>query len=454
MKVVSKKSVLAGHIVVPGSKSHTIRSLILAAMGDGVSHIYNPLRSNDCLSTVEAIRKIGAEVTMEDDCWTVTGAGQNLHIPEGPINVGNSGSLMYFLAPVLATLKGECTFTGDESICKRPVGHLLDALKQLGVKTKSLNHNNMPPFVFTGPMTLGKSNNGVLHTEGALSQYISGFMMAAARLDGTLEIELENPQETPYLTMTKYWLENVGVKADISEDFKKISVSGSSAVKSFDKVIPSDWEGIAFPLISALLSCSEITIDNVDSSGTQGDAAIVEILKSVGANIIWNTDSSTLAVKKTKRLSTKGLPKKVLRIDISAFPDAICALSVISCFIEGKTIISNVGICRQKETDRVTAMTEILTSLGADIKDEGDSLVIMGHSQFNEDGIQNPLCKLHGGKIDIMKDHRIAMALACFGLGLKNGEAVEIKDGECCDVSFPHFFGEMNKLGANFGLSE
>ena len=200
MKAVAKKSVLSGHITVPGSKSHTIRALILAAMADGTSHISNPLPSNDCLSTAAAVRKVGAEVDFGDNqggsaVWTVKGAGAKLHLPEDAIDVGNSGSLMYFLCPVLSTLPGECTFTGDESICRRPVNHLIDALCQFGANGKSLNSESggtTPPFSFCGPIDVNKT----LVTEGALSQYISGFMMAASRLNGTLHMELTNPKET------------------------------------------------------------------------------------------------------------------------------------------------------------------------------------------------------------------------------------------------------------------
>ena len=121
-------------IRVPGSKSHTIRALILAAMSEGSTKIFNPLKSADALSTAAAIKKIGAEVTFNDEqnVWIVRGAGKNLHLPDTEIDVGNSGSLMYFLTPVLATLKGRCKVTGDESIQKRPVDHLIDALNQLG----------------------------------------------------------------------------------------------------------------------------------------------------------------------------------------------------------------------------------------------------------------------------------------------------------------------------------
>lgn len=457
MKAVAKKSVLSGHITVPGSKSHTIRALILAAMAEGTSHISNPLPSNDCLSTAAAVKKVGAEVDFGDGAggagnsgsvWTVRGAGSKLHLPDGPIDVGNSGSLMYFLCPVLSTLPGECTFTGDESICRRPVNHLIDALCQFGANGRSLNNGpdgasgTTPPFSFCGPIDVNKK----LVTEGALSQYISGFMMAASRLNGTLKMELTNPKETPYLTMTKLWLESVGVPVTISEDFKQITVTGPVPFKAFDRAVPSDWEGVAFPLVAALISGSEITIDNVDGSGSQGDDKIVEVLQSVGADIDWRRDAEQLVVRGKRDgaggcgLSTEGLPNGELVVEMSAFPDAICALAVAACFIKGKTVFTDIDICRKKETDRIKAMTSELSKLGARIEDEGDRLVVYGDGGAN----------LHGGEVESYKDHRIVMSLACLGLGLADGEKVTVNDAEWCSVTFPHFFEVMNTLGAGF----
>ena len=440
MKAVAKKSVLAGHITVPGSKSHTIRALILAAMADGTSHISNPLPSNDCLSTAAAVRKIGADVDFGESensgVWTVKGAGAGLHLPADQIDVGNSGSLMYFLCPVLSTLAGNCTFTGDESICRRPVNHLVDALCQLGANAHCVNGGETPPFAFCGPIDVNKK----LVTEGALSQYISGFMMAASRLNGTLEMELLNPKETPYLTMTKLWLESVGVPVSISDDFKHIKVTGPVPFKAFDKAVPSDWEGVAFPLVAALISGSEITIDNVDGSGSQGDDKIVEVLQSVGADIEWNRAEEKLIVRGGKKLATDSLPNKELEINMSAFPDAICALAVAACFINGKTVFTDIDICRKKETDRIVAMTSELTKLGAHIVDEGDRLVVYGDGGLG----------LHGGEVESYKDHRIVMSLACMGLGLAEGEEITVNDAEWCSVTFPHFFEVMNEIGAGF----
>ena len=454
MKISSQKSKLSGRVSVPGSKSHTIRALILASLAEGTSHIKNPLPSNDCLSTVQAVKQIGAEVSLPEGqsatsgtaasspaVWTVRGAGKNLHLPDSLIDVGNSGSLMYFLCPVLSTLAGECTFTGDESICKRPVNHLIDALNQLGGKASSLAEGGVtPPFKFCGPIDVNKT----LTTDGKLSQYISGFMMATSRLNGTLHINLTDPKETPYLTMTKIWLESVGVPCIISEDFKKITVTGPVAIKAFDKTVPSDWEAVAFPLVAALISGSEIVIEGIDGSGSQGDDKIVEVLQRLGADIDWNKEDCTLTVRGReggKGLSAKNLPDGVFRVTISPFPDAICALAVAACFVEGTTVITDVEICRKKETDRIWAMKTELRKLGADIEEGDDCLIIHGH----EGG-----AGLHGGEVESYKDHRIAMSLACLGLGLPAGESVIINDAESCSVSFPHFFEVMNSIGAGF----
>ena len=447
MIAIAKKSQLSGHITVPGSKSHTIRALILAAMAEGTSHISNPLPSNDCLSTAAAVKKVGAQVDFGDAAgseavWTVKRAGAGLHLPDEAIDVGNSGSLMYFLCPVLSTLKGECTFTGDESICRRPVNHLIDALCQFGANGRSLNQGpdgapgTTPPFSFCGPIDVNKK----LVTEGALSQYISGFMMAASRLNGTLKMELTNPKETPYLTMTKLWLESVGVPVKISEDFKQIEVTGPVPFKAFDRAVPSDWEGVAFPLVAALISGSEITIDNVDGSGSQGDDKIVEVLQSVGADIEWRREEGKLIVRGGKKMSTAALPGGTLTVDMSSFPDAICALAVAACFMEGKVEFTDIDICRKKETDRIKAMVSELTKLGAKLTDEGDRLVVFGDGGLS----------LHGGEVESYKDHRIVMSLACLGLGLAAGESVTVKDAEWCSVTFPHFFEVMNGIGAGF----
>lgn len=454
MKIKAQKNTLSGHVQVPGSKSHTIRALLLASLAEGTSHISNPLPSADCLSTSKAIPLIGAELennlaTMENDkVWTVKGAGKNAHLPTNIVDVGNSGSLLYFLSPIAATFNGWSIFTGDESIRKRPVAHVVDVLNQLGAHAYiSQPGATTCPMIVEGPI----SPKAKVVTDGAVSsQYISGLMMSAIRMNGTLKIELSDPKETPYLTMTQKWLEQVGVNCRISEDFKHIEVDGPVDLKAFDTTIPSDWEAVAFPLMAGLITDSEITIDNIDIGGTQGDDAIVDIFKSVGGDITVDSEKKCLVVRGGKRLTTENLPNKELHVKISGFPDAICAIAATACFIEGTTVIEDAEVCRRKETDRIMVLKSELEKLGAVVEEGPDYMIIHGHSPVKADGTPNPEFKMHGGEVDSYLDHRIAMSMACLGLGLAEGETVTVKDAECCSVSFPKFYDVMNSMGAGF----
>ncbi len=540
MNIIAKKSQLNGQISVPGSKSHTIRAVLLASLAQGTSHIKNPLASADCLSAAKAIPLIGAKINfggddsgtfgtfgisrakacargeklsvnatksaetcgefsaiseacvnaasssgkkanfsaisetsreqtslskensaeqsdtfLSEEEWTVEGAGKNVHLPNDVVNVGNSGSLLYFMSAISATFDGWSVFTGDESIRKRPVLHVVDALNQLGAfATVSQPTKNACPLLVKGPV----KNQKKIITEGSVSsQYITGLMMSACRLKNPLEIELTNPKETPYLTMTQKWLEEVGIRCDISDDFKQIKVFGPKEINAFDTTIPSDWEGVAFPLLATLISDSCITINNIDSSKTQGDDAIFDILKSLGADLEWNFETNQIFVRGGKksqngigRLSTENLKNNELHINISDFPDAICALAAVACFTEGTTFIEDAAVCRRKETDRIKVLKSELTKLGAAVEEGDDFMIIHGHSPLNADGSSNPNFCLHGATVESFDDHRIAMSLACMGLGLKEGEQIIVKNAECCSVSFPGFFDEMNKMNAGF----
>ena len=257
--------------------------------------------------------------------------------------------------------------------------------------------------------------------------------------------------------MTQKWLEKVGARVSISDDFRQIAVSGKVDVQAFDCTIPSDWEAVAFPLIAALITDSELVIENIDGSGTQGDDAIVRILQSVGADITWDKAAGTLTVRGgTKardgvgRLSTAALTGGELHVAMSPFPDAICALAVAACFIEGTTVLEDAAVCRRKETDRIAVLAAELTKLGASVEERADALIIHGHSPVAADGSVNGAFALHGGTAQSYGDHRIAMAMGCMGLGLPAGERLTVQGAECCAVSFPHFWEVMNGIGAGF----
>lgn len=455
MKIQAVQSSLSGSIQAPGSKSHTIRALLLASLAEGTSHIRNPLPGEDCLSSGRAVRLFGAKVDLSNpEEWTVEGAGKDAHLPDDVVDAGNSGSLLYFMSPVAATFPGWTVFTGDKSIRTRPVLHVVDALRQLGAEAfVSRPESDAPPLILRGPVRAGKT----VVTDGRLSQYISGIMMAACRLDGTTKIELTDPKETPFLNMTRLWLTSLGADVSVSDDYRHIAVTGPLRLKAFDRTIPSDWEAAAFPILAAVLTDSEITIQNVDYSGSQGDAAIVQTLQALGADITENVPANTLTVRGGRksrtpfgRLSAERRAGGVFRANLSGFPDAVCALAAAACFTEGTVVIEDIGVCRRKETDRITVLREELGALGADITEGPDFLEIRGHAPLRADGSKNPEFRLHGGTAQSRGDHRIAMALACMGLALPAGESLTVCDAECCAVSFPHFFEAMRGIRAAF----
>lgn len=445
MNITGKKSKLSGTIRIPGSKSHTIRALLFASLAEGVSRIKNPLKGEDCVSAANAVQLFGAEVDISGaDEWIVKGAGETAHIPDNVVDVGNSGSLLYFMAPIAATFDGWSVFTGDSSIRSRPVLHLADALKQLGAEAHlSRPDKNAPPLIIKGPARGGKT----VITDGRLSQYVSGMMMASLRLEGTTKIELTDPKETPFLHMTRLWLESFCADVRVSDDFKHITVRGKTVLPAFERIIPSDWEAAAFPLIASLITESEIVIENIDISGSQGDKAVMDVLRSLGARL--EIQNGNLHVLKS-RLSARNFSGSEMRVNLSGFPDALCALAAAACFTDGTCVFEDIAVCRKKETDRIAVMQKELSSLGADVEAGTDYFVVHGQPPLLEDGTKNPAFRLHGGTVESCGDHRVAMALSCLALALPEGETLTVNNAECAAVSFPDFYGAMKKLGADF----
>lgn len=439
MDITAHPSVLSGSVPVPGSKSHTIRACIFASFAAGHSVIHNPLKSADCLSAVSCLRVMGSEIDASQADWIIKGGG--LGLPSDVLNVGNSGSCLYFLAPIAATFAGWSILTGDASIRSRPVLHAAEALSQLGAEAfVSRPGTNAPPLLIKGPIAPGR-----IITDGRLSQYVSGLMMAASLMDGTTEIELTDPKETPYLGMTVDWLASLGLPVEVEGNYRRIRIRGPHTFPTLDYTVPADWESAAFPLAAAILTQSEISIPDIDTSDTQGDRVIVDILRQLGAELEI-TAAGSLRVGRTQ--GPLRIPSGEMSVSCADIPDALPILSVIACMTEGTLHLTDALVCRQKETDRIAVMQAELSALGADIRAGSDSLSIRGHSPLLADGSANPAFSLHGGVCSSHDDHRVAMSLAVLGLALKEG--LTIHHAECASVSFPEFYTTMEAAGAHF----
>jgi len=431
MYSISKKASLQGEVIVPGSKSHTIRAVLLAAMAEGRSIIHNPLTSNDCLSALKAARAFGAEIIEEYGAWIVEGKGKNLHVPDNFIDTENSGTTTNFVASIAALLDGYTFITGDHQIRRRPIKPLVDALNELGAKAFLTRPGAAAPPVVIG----GKMHGGRVSFSGFNSQFISGILLSSPLAEGDTEIIVENPLEKPYLQMTLDWMKLYGVvPSEASSDYKYFAVKGSQSYKAVESTVPSDWSAAAFPLIAAVTTPSEVVISGVDFDDCQGDKAVVDHLIAMGADITKDSKNKRMIIKGGTPLHGG------LTIDLNDIPDSLPALSVAACFAQGKTKFINLAHVRVKETDRVGVMENELKKLGADIETGPDYMIVNGGKT------------LTGANVDSYDDHRVAMALTVAGLFAK-GET-KVRDVQCASVSFPRFFELMNEIGANIVLVE
>lgn len=408
MVIRVSKSKLRGKVVIPGSKSHTIRALFIASLADGQSEIIRPLLSSDTLSAVETCRALGAEISVETDRFIVKGTGGNIKTPEDVVNVGNSGTTLRFGVACAALGEGYTVFTGDHQIRKRPLGSLIEALNNLGAHVFSTRNNGSAPVVVKGPISGGQTD-----LDSVTSQYLSALLISLPLAENDSEINIVRLNEVPYVEMTLWWLDRQNIKYS-NNDFKSFRIMGGQKYNPFSIVIPGDFSSATFFAVLAAISGEEFILENLDMSDPQGDKRVLEILESMGARVSVQNNSVLI----------KGDKLKGLEIDMNSIPDALPAIAVAGCFAEGETRLVNVPQARLKETDRIHTMCQELKKMGADIEELPDGLIIKQS-------------RLKGCHVSGHYDHRVVMALAIAGLNAE-GETI-IDTAEAVNVTFPEF---------------
>ncbi len=417
MVITSEKSLLKGTAVVPASKSHTVRAVILGGLASGKSVIEAPLDSFDTRSAVEAVKALGACVEIEKDLWMVTGVEGKPCVPEDVINVGNSGTTLYMVMGTASLAAGWTVLTGDEQIRRRTAAPLMEALRGLGVETFSTRGNSMAPLIVKGPMKGGKTT-----VRGISSQYVSSLLMACPLAGENTEITVTELNEHPYVYMTLNWLDFLGVSVETDENLNVITVKGKQSYPSFTRKIPGDFSSATFLLCAGALAGGTITLKGLDMDDPQGDKVVIDILRRMGAGI--KTAANEIVVS--------GGKLKGVDVDMNAIPDAIPMLAVCACFAEGTTVLYNVPQARLKETDRLTVMATELTKLGADVKEQPDGLIIKGTG-------------LKSGRVCGHGDHRVVMAMTIAGFGADG--PVTVDTAEAAGVTYPGFWDTMRSLG-------
>ncbi len=418
--LIIRPSAANGVIKIPGSKSHTIRALVIAGLADGESLIINPLLADDTLSCIKALEKLGVSFEGEPgdrSALKVRGTGGKLTNPDTVINVGNSGTTLRILTAVAALSKEKIRLDGDDSIRKRPMQPLLSALYDLGAKVDS--NSGHAPLSVSGPITGGKTM-----TDGISSQFLTALLLTCPLAGSDTEIDVLDLHEKPYIEITLGWLDKLNIKYT-NNDFKKFLIRGSQAYHPFSFSIPGDFSTATFPLVAAAVTGGNTIIKGLDMNDTQGDKRVFNIMEKMGTTIIHEPDG----------IVVKGGPLRGMELDLKDIPDALPALAVAGCSAEGETKLLNVEQARLKESDRIRAICVELKKMGADIHELDHGLVVKKS-------------RLKGTEVNGYNDHRIVMALSLAGL-TASGETV-IKDGaEIVNITYPSFINDFTKLGVN-----
>ena len=426
MKLKVNPGRLSGQVTIPGSKSHTIRGLILGLLAGGESRLVRPLASSDTESCVEFCRALGAEVDTSDPaCWKIRGTAGRPAPRRELVDVGNSGTTLFLGMGAAALCERLVEITGDEQTQRRSAAPLLHALEQLGATARSKAGTGCAPIVVGGGLKGGKAS-----IECPTSQYLSSLLISCPLADRDTEIVVPLLHEKPYVRMTCRWLEEMNVRMEPSPDLQHFRIPGRQRYAAFEKAVPADFSSATFFLVAAAVTGCEVLLSGLDMDDTQGDKAVVGMLRAMGCE----------ATVQRGGLRVKG--PKVLRggtFDLNATPDALPAMAVAACVAQGETRLVNVPQARIKETDRLSAMREELGRMGARVKELPDGLVVTGGA-------------LHGAAVDGRGDHRIVMALAVAGLRAE-GETI-VSTAERASVTFPEFVPLMQGLGAPMKLEK
>ncbi len=423
-----------GTINIPGDKSISHRALIIGSQATGIVKVSNLLESADVFSTMNALRKFGVHIIKKGKDYYVYGlVVGGLREYNGTINCGNSGTTARLMMGLLSTYPITINFTGDKSLSKRPMGRVINLLREFGANALPENKNTMP-FKFLGSY-VGLQNDQKLNVPSA--QLKSAWCLAALNTKGisTLEERFETRDHTEI--MLKYLNANIKVKK--LKNKKIISIFGKTPIDAKDISVPGDISSAAFMITLALISKnSKVTIKNVLLNPTR--TGILDVLKKMKAKIRIKNKKIVCGEivgdieAKSSNLKATTVPEKMAPRLIDEYP----ILFIAACFAKGTSNFKGIEELRVKESDRIKSMEDGLKPLGVKISSTKSSVKITGTNSF----------KLNKKiKIDAKGDHRIAMSF--YVLSQVLNKSFKIKDFNYVKTSFPSFTKTINKLKKN-----
>ncbi|MBN1589862.1 MAG: 3-phosphoshikimate 1-carboxyvinyltransferase [Pirellulales bacterium] len=415
---------IRGTIRPPGSKSITNRALVCAALADGPSTLTGVLDSEDTRIMLDALARLGLEISPD---WAgrtarIAGCGGELPVAEADLFVGNSGTTVRFLTAMVALGQGTFRLDGTPRMRQRPIQPLLDALGQLGVDATGESGTGCPPVVVRARRLAG----GRATVSGTISsQYLSGLLMAAAGARGPVEITVEGELVSkPYVEMTLAVMRSFGVRVE-SADPARYLVPAPQVYRACRYAIEPDASAASYFFAAAAITGGRVTVEGLSRDSLQGDVAFCDCLAQMGCNVEYGRE----------RITVEAGPLHGIDVDMNAISDTVQTLAAVALFAEGPTLIRNVGHIRHKETDRLAALAAELRKLGAAVEEGPDRLRIEPGSG-------------RGATIETYDDHRMAMSLALVGL---RTPGVVIRDPDCTAKTYPGFFNDLRALSEDAG---
>lgn len=402
-------------VLIPGSKSVTNRALLIAALADGRSRISNPLFSDDSYWLMDALVRLGIDVSAEKGEVCVSGQGGGIQASGVDLFVGNAGTVARFLPPALALGKGPYTVDGIPRMRERPVEDLVNAMRQLGAAVEYAGEEGRFPLVISG----GGMKGGTARVSGSKSsQFVSGLLIAAPYAEVPVTLYAEGRKEWPYVGITTTVMRAFGVEVDEGRGRFEVQPAVYSA-REYN--VEPDASGASYFMAVAAVTGGRVRIPGLGSGSPQGDLRFTGVLREMGCEVEIGHDF--VEVQGPEQL-------RGVEVDMNAFSDTMITLSAIAPFATTPTTINNVGHTRLQETDRLAAVATELERLGVETEQTSTSIRIIPQ-------------QVRPAVIETYGDHRMAMAFAVTGLV---GGGIRIRDPGCVTKTFPDYFERLETL--------
>lgn len=417
---------VSGRIKLPGSKSISNRTLLLAAFSNGVTDILDLLASDDTARMLEALAVLG--VIMEeigDNNWRVTGNGGNVSVKQANLFLGNAGTAFRPLTAALAMSQGNYTLSGIPRMHERPIGDLVDALAQAGAHIEYLGNKGFPPLKIS-PAQI-KSDQSIKIRGDVSSQFLTALLMALPLTGQSFKIEVVGELiSKPYIEITLNLMARFGVHVK-RNGWQEFTVPAQTQYQSPGKIYVEGDASSASYFIAAGAVASDakgLLIEGVSKNSIQGDIKFADEVVKMGAKIEYG-ENHIIAKAASGKL-------KAIDLDCNHIPDAAMTLAILALFAEGTSTLRNIASWRVKETDRISAMATELRKLGAIVEDGHDYISITPPEKITPNAV-----------IDTYDDHRMAM---CFSLVSLAGVPITINDPKCVAKTFPDYFERFAEI--------